>query len=113
MNINLTLSGPTLENLSIKIHHKTNKSSTFVYQETNRHGRKEKKGGIGYPATPVEGGVGGAGDEAVGVEERADAAESNADGHRRRDAGPAGRRLPAAQAGAHQGGLAPAGHLPP
>jgi hypothetical protein len=56
-------------------------------------------------------GVGGAGDEAVGVDERADAAESNADGHRCGDAGPARQRLPAGPAAAHQRGLSPAGHL--
>ena len=60
----------------------------------------------------MDGGVGGPGDEAVGVEERAYAAESNANDHRRRDAGPAGQRLPTARAAAHQRGLAPAGHLP-
>jgi hypothetical protein len=64
-----------------------------------------------YPARPMDGGVRGAGEEAVGVEERAQASERDADRYRGGDAGPAGQRLPSSAA-AHQGRLAPAGHLP-
>jgi hypothetical protein len=66
-----------------------------------------------YPARPMDGGVRGAGEEALGVEEGAHAPERNADHDRRGDAGPARQRLPAAAAAAaHQGRLPPAGHLP-
>jgi len=59
----------------------------------------------------MDGGVGGAGEEAVRVEKRAQAAECDADHDRRGDAGPARQRRPG-PAGAHQGRLSPAGHLP-
>ena len=66
-----------------------------------------------YPARPIDGGVRGAGEEALGVEGGAQAPERDADHDRRGDAGPARQRLPAtAAAAAHQGRLAPAGHLP-
>jgi hypothetical protein len=60
---------------------------------------------------PMESGVGGAGDETVGIEERADAPERDAHGDRRGDAGPVRHRLPGSAAAAHQGGFSPAGHL--
>ena len=59
----------------------------------------------------MDGGVGGAGEEAVGVEKRAQAAECDADHDRRSDAGPARQRRPGSPT-AHQGRLSPAGHLP-
>ena len=66
-----------------------------------------------YPAMPIDGGVRGAGEEALGVEEGAQAPERDADHDRRGDARPSRQRLPAAAvAAAHQGRLAPAGHLP-
>jgi len=62
---------------------------------------------------PIDGGVRGAGEEALGVEEGAQAPERDADHDRRGDARPSRQRLPAAAAAAaHQGRLAPAGHLP-
>lgn len=57
----------------------------------------------------MEGGVGRAGDEAVGVEEGAHAAKRDAHGDRGGDAGPAGHRRPAPAR--HQGEFSPAGHL--
>jgi hypothetical protein len=59
----------------------------------------------------MAGGVGGTGEEAGGVEKRAQAAECDADHYRRGDAGPPRQRRPR-PAAAHQGRLAPAGHLP-
>lgn len=59
---------------------------------------------------PLEGGGGGAEQETVGVEEGADAAERDADGHRDHNAGPAGEGLPASAAAAEHEGSMPAGH---
>lgn len=59
----------------------------------------------------MDGGVRSTVEEAVWVEKRAQAAERDADHDRRGDAGPSGQRWPR-PATAHQGRLAPAGHLP-
>jgi hypothetical protein len=60
---------------------------------------------------PMESRVRGASDEAVGIEERADAPERDAHGDRRGDADPVRHRLPGSAAAAHQGGFSPTGHL--
>ena len=64
-----------------------------------------------YMTRPLEGGGGGAPEEAVGVEEGADAAQRDADSHGDSDAGDAGEGLPAdASASAEHEGAVPACH---